>query len=278
MNYSPPNPIDRLRDELSKARHCILNLMPEAYQGMLRSYYHCETREDRMRWKNAVADEIVAEVEAIPQQQVPARGPWSQDRANCPLRGRGSSSEYTSGFTLPEGLRRHLAGWGDSQYCPVVEEITQLAHAYWHDTFAEADAAEDRAKAAALAARRASETLYRTAPGGDPELLDGPYSYRATRTPDGLQWAEERLRGLGFSIECSDRIWTATYQDGEHIVYADHRQPGQLAFYVYPLPASTARRRKPRLLGQFTIFDTWKHDLPAKFQDRLAPATQIARR
>jgi hypothetical protein len=266
--------IERLREQLYDARRCIVDLMPEHYGDMLESYYRCESRPDRHRWQYATADEIVDDV--IEQRQQLANiadRAYYDDRAPCPLCGGESSSPYTRGFALPEGLRRHLTGWGQSQRCPVMEQTRGLAQDYWRSKFADQDQAEEDAKEAQLAERRKSETLYRTTPGGKSELIDAGY-YGTVRTPDGLQWAEDRLRGLGFTIDCTDRVWSATWSDAEFTVYADPRLPGQISFRAYP---TAGARRRARHIGRyhpFSLPDAWKHDLPGKFRARLPKTTE----
>ena len=133
--------IQRLQDELSKARRTIIEVMPEEVQNILTSYYSCTSREDGYRWEGETADSLVA----LAQPMTPESPFLSSPRAYCPLCGRGTTVPYASRFTLPEGLRRHLLGRsGSVRQCDVMEVATRLARDYWHDkshaTEAEAEA------------------------------------------------------------------------------------------------------------------------------------------
>ena len=63
----------------------------------------------------------------------------------CPLCRSVPSSAYTSrGFTLPEGLDRHLEGRGNTYACPVMEALLTLANQSMEPTLRAADAAAAR--------------------------------------------------------------------------------------------------------------------------------------
>jgi hypothetical protein len=71
-----------------------------------------------------VRDNIGAIVAAAVELPGPF-GPFER-RALCPMCGGGSSSGYAPGFSLPEGLSRHLMGRGNSLRCEVMVAAFQL--------------------------------------------------------------------------------------------------------------------------------------------------------
>jgi hypothetical protein len=88
--------IQRLQDELSKARRTIIEVMPEEVQNILTSYYSCTSREDGYRWEGETADSLVA----LAQPMTPESPFLSSPRAYCPLCGRGAQP-----FPMHQGLR-----------------------------------------------------------------------------------------------------------------------------------------------------------------------------
>ena len=119
-----------LEDELYQARRAILSLMPEKVQETLDSYYLCEIQEETRRWEHNTEKNIIGLAELLPQKTI-----YSSDRAYCPLCGEGSLSPYEEGFNIPEGLSRHLSGWGNNRQCEVFRATMDLARAYWNHKF-----------------------------------------------------------------------------------------------------------------------------------------------
>src|SRR5690606_25671652 len=87
---------------------------------------------------------------------------WGERRALCPLCNRGSDSPYVEGYALPEGLRRHLMGRGNTHRCIVMETVSKLAYEHWHERFGEAELRARQAEQDVLVERRRTETVYRT--------------------------------------------------------------------------------------------------------------------
>ena len=250
--------IKDLESELDDARRDIISLMPEKLQDVLRSYFRCESREERGRWDFIVARQIIDEAELLPRVQW-----YNGDRAYCPLCKAGSSSPYDEGFTVPEGLDRHLNGRG-AYPCIVMSAATRLARRYWHEKFSAADAAEQAAAEERIKERRKSETLYRTAPGKSPELLDERLGYdRTPRTPDQLAWAEQRLEQLGFAATTEGNVKSYVREHNGVTVFADHRANGEITFRVFKklLPGQRVTPKNSRELKSFTLKDSWKRDL-----------------
>jgi hypothetical protein len=216
------NPYDdiirRLKADLYEARTAIVRLMAEDTQRLLTSYFSCESRQQTDAWEQSVADEIIESAEVLPRTQ----GSYLSDRAYCPLCGGGSTSPYGSGFTVPEGLRRHLVGWGNTQQCDVMKAALCLARECWDDKFRAAEQAEEVAKRERLEARKRTETLYRTMPDDDPRLVDENISYgTGARDQAQLDWAEGRLRELGFQTTSEANVRSYISERGDFVVYAD---------------------------------------------------------
>jgi hypothetical protein len=82
-----------------------------------------------------------------------------------------------------------------------------LAEEDWDDRFAESEAAEESERRRRVAERRASETQYVIGRGENPLLIDEGNSWSEWRDAARLQWAEDRLRELGF-ITQPYLLWT----------------------------------------------------------------------
>lgn len=55
---------------------------------------------------------------------------YSENRAPCPLCRGSSKSPYSTGFSFPEGLRRHLLGAYNADQCEVTRAALELATDY----------------------------------------------------------------------------------------------------------------------------------------------------
>lgn len=109
--------IDRLQRELYHARQAIIDLMDEETRGLLMTLYGCRSREEAYAWGDDVIKKLVERA---------AGAQISPGRAICPLCKDGPQSG--DGYALPEGLRRHLAGWSSSiRQCSVMEAAVALA-------------------------------------------------------------------------------------------------------------------------------------------------------
>lgn len=173
------------------------------------------------------------------------------------------------GFTLPEGLRRHLVGWGNVSQCGVTEAASELARECWDHQWRQAELEDERQKQELLAQRRRTEMLYRSRPDWEPELRDRTYEPRSEAS-----WpiAEERLRQLAFveSVEANVKSYVREHDDC--VVYADPRSSNRIDFVVCPkpLPKRFTSRSRPRFRF-FHLLDTWTKDLEGKYQARLQP-------
>jgi hypothetical protein len=218
-----------------------------------------------------VADELIAMAEPLTREH----NLYSSERAYCPLCGEGSSSPYEYGYSLPEGLRRHLTGSGANQ-CVVTEAASKLAHDHWHSKFRETEQREESERAMLLASRKKTETLYKVALDRGPLLIDEQLWYDTViRNEEEMVWAEQRLIDLGFRINIQDRIKSYIDEQETYLVYADPRVKGQITFTIYkgPLPTkSETMRTRSRALQRFRIPDNWKNDLRGKYHQRVMQA------
>ncbi|GAB7540985.1 hypothetical protein [Cupriavidus sp. 8B] len=262
--------IRQLKSDLYVARRAIIGLMPYEVDQLLHGYYSCESREATRVWMNDVVETLIERVD----KPTLLEDRLGERRARCPLCNEGSSSLYVEGYSLPEGLRRHLVGWGNARQCVVVDAAFRLARDHWNEKFAAAEQEAWDAERATKAQRRKTETLYRTSPDNEPRLLDeGSHSWAPSRTREQLKWAEDRLRSLGFQCVTDGNILSWTDEREDCVVYADPRLAGRIDFEVWRTPLPKRPRtssRLRRLPGRFHLLDSWKKDLPAKYAQRVA--------
>ena len=140
--------IERLKCELEDARKTILQILPEELRKLLWTYDDCKSPAEAREWKDTIVEEILDYVYNIPHDSpMVTTGiyhPYVPEiiikRAYCPLCGSGTQSwgEWTGeGFAFPEGLRRHLIGYGKMSICSVMEQVLIMAGEHWREAFAE---------------------------------------------------------------------------------------------------------------------------------------------
>lgn len=258
--------VRKLKDELWMARYALLRTLPAELHQLLISYHSCETRKESYRWLDRIAEAILGVAKPLPE----TIQSWSGPRGMCPLCGDGSSSPYERGFALPEGLRRHLVGYGNTHQCVFTETAVKLARDDWHNSFRESDEKERMDEQSRFQQRLSTETTYRIEPFGRPRLVD-EHIYGSSRTPEQMDQARIRLEALGFRkiVEANVEAWID--ERAEWIVYADPRQSGRVDFSVWkkPLPKREPARTYKYRIGSFHLLDTWKNDLAAKYASRL---------
>lgn len=257
--------IQKLKDELYLTRYSLLSLIAEPYHKILTSYY-LPTKQERYQWLNEAIQEILDLTQPIEKY----KDSYSP-RAYCPLCKQESSSWYgESGFTFPEGLRRHLVGYGRTHQCVVTGTAYKLALNYWHEQFAEIEKQEWIDKDEKLKQRKQVEILYKISPYDEGHLIDESL-WHETRNSQQLTWAMERLNYLGFTEhkEKNTISWIDEYENW--IVYADIRQNGRIEFSVWKKPIC---KKKPinaykHHINKFHLLDIWKNDLKLKYSSRL---------
>lgn len=259
---------ERLKKELREARRALFDLMPENVQQILHSYRQCKSSEEGRFWRHKAINDLVGIAEPLPPKTYAALG-----RCICPMCRRGPTSAYYEGFTLPEGLRRHLDGYGNTRMCDVFSVILSDIGERLHEMFDEEDRIKSIEQKEATNKRRATEVLYKIGPESGPALIDDLFHSKC-RNGEELQFAEERFEKLGFVVTLDDRVKSYTRDYGDVVVYADPRQQGRITFYVYVSKWEVAKKKKSsrRPRQDFYIPDTWKHDIRDKYRARLVEA------
>lgn len=259
---------EQLKKELRKARRALFDLMPENVQQILHSYRQCKSSEEGRFWRHKAINELVDIAEPLPPKTYASLG-----RGICPMCRRGPNSAYYEGFTLPEGLRRHLDGYGNTQMCDVFSVLLSDIGEKLHEMFDEADRIKSIEKKEITNKRMATEVLYKIGPESDPILIDDLFHSKC-RDNEELQFAEERIVKLGFTITNDDRVKSYSLDYGDVVVYADPRQQGRITFYVYIAKWEVAKKKKSarRPRQDFYIPDTWKHNIRDKYDTRLVEA------
>ncbi len=268
--------IRQLESELFMAYYDIVGLAPPPFTELLRSYYKCTSTNDSHRWQHDIADKVV---EKLPPSSISAG--WDSNRANCPLCGGESQGPYQQSFTVPLGLTRHLTGFGNTHQCVIIKAASKLAREYLEDKYGAAERAAktvaDEEKARLTAERKKTETLYKVHPFDPPELIDGGYRswFGDVRKPDRLEWAEARVRSLGFEKRSEANVQSLEKVTSEYITYADIRSAKKISFHVFGLPLKT---RKTLRQSSFDFLDSFKHHLEDKFEVRLNEALERLRK
>ena len=272
MWNNAPNEKERLERALESARRTILSLLPDRVQDRLRSYYELQTWHDFHRWEHDIIEHFVENAFVLPETV----NSYFAPRAYCPLCGSSSSAPYEHGFSLPEGLRRHLKGWGNVRPCDVVEQVLAMVLDSRREKFDEFEAKENAEKKAILESRRAQEPLFDLGPTLGVRLIDESLDFgMEPRGSSSLVFAIERLKTLGFEIIETGHTGKFTIISGEYTVYADPRSAGRIKMVVYPPTPARPRRRGYSVSYQtFEMHDSWKHDLKGKFAVRLAEAIE----
>ena len=118
--------------------------------------------------------------------------------------------------------------------------------------------------------RPKAESVFVIGPDKEGGLLEGFAG--SCRSRDGLEWAEERLKGVGFTKrEDGNRVSYRREMIGYHL-YADPRPDTRINIYVYPLEKGGMKRER-RPSSPFPVMvdlpNTWKHDLEEKLASKI---------
>ncbi len=259
--------IAELEMQLHKARNTILNLAASQTQCLeLYDFRKCNSHEESYAWKVGVFDKIIEIAKPITDKNV-----YGQlihySRAICPLCGDEPQSEV--GYTIPEGLTRHLEGFGNMYQCRVMKEIFALANQSWNKNFKDKEwdnfLKESIKKREIENQRMATETLYKKAPitGVTPDLFNGD-----------IDWTENRLKTLGFVVNLNKNVKTFAKEYEAFSVFADITHHNGIAFNVFkkPLPRIIKNGliwKSKQHICNFVIYDHWKHNLNDKFESRV---------
>jgi hypothetical protein len=107
-------------------------------------------------------------------------------------------------------------------------------------------------------------------PGKEGGVLEGVAA--AYRSPESLEWAEERLKGVGFTKREEGNGVSYRREMVGYRLYADPRPDTRIEIYVYPgVKEGVTRKRRsgspfPILVG---LPNTWKHDLEEKLASKI---------
>ena len=247
-----------LEDELYSARRFIVSQAPARYKDILENLARCRSAAEFHSLEHSAAEDILTEC----QSTLSDDANWNR-RILCPLCGDRPPSAYAEqGFTFPEGLRRHLTGYGNVSQCDVFRACCKLVL----DSKNYEPLTESIAKNAKKAERIKTELLYKIEPDGQGQLID---EFHGTpRTTTELLWAEERIVALGFEIKVEDNTKSYVMEEHDFSIFVDPRQRGTIEFRVFP-----KWLKKKRLsitdCEAFDLRDDWKLDLSSKFKTRL---------
>lgn len=260
--------VTELKQQLWMARYALLRTLPEDSRRLLTSYHDCGTREESWHWLDQVAEAIVETARPLPET---VQG-WGGERGMCPLCGEGSDSYCERGFKLPEGLRRHLVGFGNTHQCVFTETAYKLALDDWFNRFHEAEENQRVEREVEKQQRRSTETTYQVDPFGPPKLMDEDvYSWNTARTKEQMLFVRKRLGNLGLKERLESNVEAWVDDRDNWIVYADPRQLGRIDFTVWkkPLPKRQPVNSYKYRIGSFHLLDSWKNDLKKKYEARL---------
>lgn len=262
----------RLKSELQTAREAVLEMLSPELQALFDGFYSCQSRPEISELLEKIAEALIANADKHAHEEKLLGIRY----AKCPLCRRGASSSPFQAFVIPEGLRRHLQGDGNARPCIVMETIRLWAWEIGDQKFSVLEREQREADQKEKDRRRQEEMLYVISPFREAELVDERQcSGSGVRGPEGLAWAESRLRLLGFKqmVEGNAISWI---DDREGcVVYADHRYVGQIHFEMWtkPLPKKINSRSKNRYPeGRFFLLDSWVNDLMGKYEKRLFKA------
>ena len=115
-----------------------------------------------------------------------------------------------------------------------------------------------------------AKPVFDTGPGKEGGLLKGFVG--SYRSKEGLEWADERLKRVGFTKrEEGDGVSYRREMVGYNL-YADPRPDTRIDIYVYPKEKEGVRRKR-RSGSPFPILvdlpNTWKHDLEEKLAEKI---------
>jgi hypothetical protein len=256
-----------LKQDLRGLRHGLVQLLPHGFARLLGSYQDCLSSKESHQWMDHVARSVVARAEPLRH----AVSGWD-GQANCPLCGRGANAPYQEGFALPEGLRRHLVGSGDTPQCFFTEAAEHLARDHWREKFADGEQLDGDADQRVFVGSQNKETVYQLDPFDPGHLLDEKsWPSGRCRNAEELGWAESRLQSLGLEKRVSGNVSSWVEDRETCVVYADVRSVGRIHFSVWkkPLPKRPPSNAQRFRICQFYLRDSWKNELRSMYEARL---------
>lgn len=259
--------IARLENELETVRYNLIGLAAklvpdELGHALIRGHFDCETQAQFLNWERDTIDKIIAAAERD-----------DKGRALCPLckEGRerwGWGDGGESGWALPSGLQTHLLGEGRTTQCPVFDAALKLAN----DRMRPKIEKEEQRKREAREARRQTERVFLIDPTKPPELIDDIRSWHEHRGAEQLEWAEARLRTLGFEFDLNGNVMAYRLPHPEFVILADPREQKKIMVRIFagegkPRLKTSYHRNTGQRHEEFELRDHWTRDLPARFKD-----------
>lgn len=113
--------LDRVETKLYYTRQFVLSLLPKELQTLLKDY---SLGVDYSSWHRVIVEKVLGMATAT----IDGHG-YFPDRGVCPLCQGGSINH--EGFTIPNGLLRHLTGSHKAQVCEVLEAANEVARFYY---------------------------------------------------------------------------------------------------------------------------------------------------
>lgn len=252
-----------LEYELYSARRFIVSHAPARYRDILENLASCRSADHFLGLEYKAVEDIITECNSTLSNDKS----WNR-RVLCPLCDDRPPAAYAEqGFTFPEGLRRHLTGYGNVSQCDVFKACCKLVlDSKNYEPFAESKEKKDM-----KAERLKTELLYKIDPDGDGQLLDEFHG--KPRSSAELLWAEERILALGFEIKVEGNTKSYVLDEHDFSIFVDPRESGRIEFRVF-----SKRLKKKRLsitdCEVFDLRDDWKLDLSSKFKTRLNKAKE----
>jgi hypothetical protein len=282
-DWSPPDVVRDLERELKNTRYKLISLatrsLPDDIRdALIHGYSACKTEHQFSDWQHDTIAKIIAAAEPEPENEF-----FGGRLAYCPLCNHGAQqwgSKRFYGFALPLGLEKHLTGRGNTSRCDIFATAVTLARDYLQPKFEESKQREHDARET----RRQTERLFLIDPTEPAKLIDEKiyFSVSGHRSVEELEWAEARLRTLGFEFDLNGNVMAYRLPHLEFVILADPRQPKKITFRIFERspPESKPRRRRhyrPRPQASLELHDQWTQDIPAKFKDMLEAACNCLR-
>ncbi len=103
------------------------DLIPENFKQLVDGFLDCPNRHEALHWMQQAADRVANAVAEDPDRHLTMSAWEMSPRALCPLCGDGSRGPYDEGFSLTEGLMRHLSGSHNANQCSVFHVLQRWA-------------------------------------------------------------------------------------------------------------------------------------------------------
>lgn len=219
--------IQKLEEELYVARHFVIERLPEHLSGLMSDVIYGK------RPQTGLIEKIVEATEPISAYE---RDPIGSPRAYCPLCDAGSTGWYgEAGYAIPEGLARHLTGYGNTRRCQVMEIVNALERSRREDTRKHEEATKRAEAERELKRLLSKEPRYKTGPECTGQLAEEVgWRYDGVRNARQMELVEGRLETMGFVVKIDGRVHSVTQAWGEkYVVYADARSVKKIDFKVY---------------------------------------------